>query len=82
MFAPRRLPPCLMFSVAQSKMRMNDTGPEAVPPVEATGSPFGRSREKEKPTPPPDCWTRAISFNESKIASMLSSTGSTKQALS
>lgn len=51
MFAPRRRPPCLMFSVAQSKIRMNDTGPDASPPVEPTTSPRGRSREKEKPVP-------------------------------
>ena len=82
MFAPRRLPPRRMFSVAQSKIRMKETGPEAVPPVEATRSPAGRSREKENPVPPPDCWIRAISLRESKIPSMLSSTGSTKQALS
>lgn len=68
--------------MAQSKVRMNETGPEAAPPVEATRSPRGRSREKEKPVPPPDCWIRAISFSASKIPSMLSSTGSTKQALS
>ena len=28
--------------------------------VERTTSFFGRSRENEKPVPPPDWWTRAI----------------------
>lgn len=55
MLAPRRLPPWRTFSVAQSKMRMKETGPEAMPPVEATKSPWGRKREKAKPVPPPDC---------------------------
>ena len=32
MLAPRRVPPCLMTSVAMLKMRMNDTGPLAMPP--------------------------------------------------
>ena len=34
----------------------------------------------EKPVPPPDLWMSAAFFTVSKIASMLSSTGSTKQA--
>jgi hypothetical protein len=54
MFAPRLLPPCLITSVAVSKTRMKEMGPEAMPPVEPTMSPEGRKREKEKPVPPPD----------------------------
>ena len=42
--------------------------------------PFCRRRENEKPVPPPDLWMSAAFFTVSKIASMLSSTGSTKQA--
>jgi hypothetical protein len=80
MLAPRRLPPCLMFSVAQSKILMNDTGPEASPPVEATTSPRGRSRENEKPVPPPVRCTSAMLFSAPKMLSIVSSTGSTKQA--
>ena len=34
MFAPRRVPPCFTASVAPLKTRRNDTGPEALPPVE------------------------------------------------
>jgi len=80
MLAPRRVPPCLTCSVAVLKMRMNDTGPEATPPVEPTRLFFGRRREKEKPVPPPDLWMSAAYFTASKISSMESPTGSTKQA--
>ena len=38
MLAPRRVPPCLMVSVATSKMFMNEMGPEATPLVDSTGS--------------------------------------------
>lgn len=82
MLAPRRRPPSLMFSVAQSNTRMNETGPDASPPVEPTTSPRGRRCEKEKPVPPPVRWTRAIARSPAKIDSMLSSTGTTKQAAS
>ena len=80
MFAPRRRPPSLMFSVAQSNTRMNETGPDASPPVEPTTSPRGRRCEKEKPVPPPVRWMSAIALSPAKIDSMLSSTGTTKQA--
>ncbi len=80
MLAPRRVPPCLMASVAVSNTCMKLTGPELTPPVEATTSPAGRSWEKEKPVPPPDLWIRAVLFTASKMLSSESSTGSTKQA--
>ncbi len=60
MFAPRRVPPCFTTSVEASYSFMNETGPDATPMVERTTSFFGRSRENEKPVPPPDWWTRAI----------------------
>ncbi len=63
-------------------MRMKETGPEALPPVERTKSPRGRRREKEKPVPPPVWWINAMCLSVSKIPSRESSTGSTKQALS
>ena len=53
MFAPRRVPPCFITSVAQLKTRMKETGPLATPIVERTISSFGRRREKENPVPPP-----------------------------
>ena len=80
MFAPRRRPPCLITSVAVSKMRMKETGPLATPPVARTTSSLGRSREKENPVPPPLWWMRAMLFRASKILGSESSTGRTKQA--
>ncbi len=80
MFAPRRVPPCLIVSVATSKTRMNEIGPLAMPVVLMTTSFAGRSREKEKPVPPPDLWISAVCLTASKMSSIESSTGSTKQA--
>ena len=80
MLAPRRVPPCLICSVAVLKMRRKETGPEATPPVEPTRLALGRRREKEKPVPPPDLWIMAANLTASKISSMESATGSTKQA--
>ena len=80
MLAPRRVPPCLIASVAASNTLRNDTGPEATPIVDCTRSPSGRRREKAKPVPPPDWWMRAVSLIAWKIPSMLSGTGRTKQA--
>ena len=54
MLAPRRVPPCLMASVAASKTFMKETGPLATPIVLCTRSEAGRRREKAKPVPPPD----------------------------
>ncbi|MBA7675283.1 hypothetical protein ES703_83513 [subsurface metagenome] len=80
MFAPRRIPPCLITSVAVSKARMKETGPLATPPVEPTLSCSGLNLEKENPVPPPLLWMRAVFFTASKIDSIESSTGRTKQA--
>jgi hypothetical protein len=44
---------CPITRLARSKIRMNDTGPLAVPWVLCTTSPAGRRWEKEKPVPPP-----------------------------
>ncbi|MBA7646000.1 hypothetical protein ES703_53761 [subsurface metagenome] len=80
MFAPRRIPPCLMTSVAISKARIKETGPLATPPVEPTLSFSGLKREKENPVPPPLLWIRAVFFTASNMDSIESSTGMTKQA--
>ncbi len=61
---------------------MKETGPLATPPVLATMSPAGRSRLNANPVPPPLWWMSAASFSVSKIRSIESSTGSTKQAAS
>ncbi len=80
MLAPRLVPPCLIVSVAMSKTRMKESGPLEMPVVDMTTSLAGRSREKEKPVPPPDLWIRAVNLTASKISSMESPTGRTKQA--
>ncbi len=63
-------------------MRMKETGPLAMPPVERTMSALGLRREKENPVPPPLCSIRAAFFRVPKMLSMESSTGRTKQAAS
>jgi hypothetical protein len=80
MFAPRRVPPCLIDSVAASYTRMNETGPLAMPPVLATMSPAGRRRLNANPVPPPDWWMSAVFLSVSKMPIIESSTGSTKHA--
>ncbi len=81
MLAPRRVPPCLTASVAASMTLRNETGPEATPCVRWTKLPLGRRRLKSKPVPPPSLWTRAALRTVSKMDSIESSTGRTKQAL-
>ena len=80
MLAPRRVPPCLIASVAESKTFMNETGPLATPMVERTRSFAGRRRENAKPVPPPDLWMMAVCLIASKMPSIESGTGRTKQA--
>ena len=80
MLAPRRVPPCFTASVAALNTFMKEMGPLATPPVELTVDPRGRRREKEKPVPPPDLWIRAAFLMASKISSIESPTGRTKQA--
>ena len=80
MLAPRRVPPCLIVSVAASNTLMNESGPDETPLVLSTTSLCGRTREKEKPVPPPLLWMSAVFLMASKIDSMESPTGSTKQA--
>ena len=82
MLAPRRVPPCLMVSVAVSKTVMKEMGPLETPLVDLTTSFLGLTRENENPVPPPDLWMRAVCLMVSKISSMESSTGRTKQAAS
>ena len=67
-------------NLAESKTRMNETGPLATPIVERTRSFEGRRRENEKPVPPSDLWMMAVFLTVSKMPSIESSTGRTKQA--
>ncbi len=80
MFAPLRVPPCLTVSVAMSKTLMKETGPLETPWVDPTTSFLGLILEKEKPVPPPLFWINAICLTASKISSIESPTGRTKQA--
>src|SRR3990170_7560034 len=79
--APLLVPRCFTACVAVSKTVMKDTGPEEMPFVEPTTSPFGLRREKLKPVPPPDLWLMAAFLTASNIDSIESSTGITKHAL-
>ncbi len=81
MLAPRRVPPCLTASVAASMTLRKDRGPEATPCVLWTKLPAGRSWLKSNPVPPPSLWTSAAFFTVSKMETMESSKGRTKQAL-
>jgi hypothetical protein len=59
MFAPYVSP--LFYGVSRGiKTDMNETGPDATPPVVLTVSPLGLSLEKEKPVPPPVLWIIAV----------------------
>ena len=80
MLAPLLVPPCFTASVAELNTFMKLTGPLATPPVDLTAEPLWRSLENENPVPPPDLCMRAAFLTESKIPSMLSSTGRTKHA--
>ena len=79
-FAPRRVPPCFIASVAESNTVIKDIGPDDMPEVEPTISPDGLSLENEKPVPPPLLWIKAVCFTASNMLSIESSTGSTKHA--
>ena len=59
---------------------MKETGPLETPFVDLTMSFFGPEREKEKPVPPPLLWMSAVCLIVSKMLSIESSTGRTKQA--
>src|SRR5688572_7706152 len=79
-FAARRvLPPDLIVPAHESAPRMNDTGPEAVPPL-ASGSIDPRIFERLMPEPEPPRKMRPSRVFQSRIESMLSSTLKMKQA--
>src|SRR5215213_7374724 len=80
-FAARRvLPPDLIVPAHESAPRMNDTGPDAVPPL-ASGSIDPRILERLMPEPEPPRKMRPSRVFQSRIESMLSSTLKMKQAL-
>src|ERR1700730_12367761 len=78
--ALRVLPPDLIVPAHESAPRMNDTGPEAVPPL-ANGSIEPRILDRLMPEPePPRKIVPSLVF-QSRIDSMVSSTERMKQAL-
>ena len=79
-FAARRVaPPDLMVPALASAPRMNDTGPEAVPP-EDSSSLDERIRERFSPAPEPPLKIRPSSRYQLRIDSIVSSTDRMKQA--
>ncbi|CFR93434.1 Uncharacterised protein [Mycobacterium tuberculosis] len=80
--APRRRPPMETTPAALSYSRRNDTGPLAVPPVEATRSPAGRRWLNAYPVPPPARCSSAACPSVAKIDCSESSIGRTKQPAS
>src|SRR3954467_12387369 len=78
--ARRVLPPDLIVPAHESAPRMNDTGPEAVPPL-LSGSIEPRIFERLMPEPEPPRKMRPSRVFQSRIESMLSSTERMKQAL-
>src|SRR3954454_24404536 len=77
--ARRVFPPDLITPAEASAARMNDTGPDAVPPP-ASRSRDERSRDRFTPDPePPLKMTPSLRY-QSRIESMVSSTERMKQA--
>src|SRR6478752_7382146 len=79
-FAARRvLPPDLIVPAHESAPRMNDTGPDAVPPL-ASGSIDPRMLDRLMPEPEPPRKIRPSRVFQSRIESIVSSTLRMKQA--
>src|SRR4051794_38696851 len=80
-FAARRVaPPDLIVPAEASAPRMNDTGPDAVPP-EDSSSFDERIRDRLSPAPGPPLKIRPSSRYQLRIESIVSSTARMKQAL-
>src|ERR671916_681827 len=77
--ARRVLPPDLIVPAQASAPRMNDTGPDAVPPLDS-GSIDPRILERLMPDPEPPRKMRPSRVFQSRMDSMLSSTERMKQA--
>src|SRR3954453_14676286 len=80
-FAARRVaPPDLIVPADASAPRMNETGPDAVPPEESSSF-EERMRERFRPAPEPPLKIRPSPRDQLRIDSMVSSTERMKQAL-
>ena len=78
---PRRVaPPDLMVPAEASAPRMNETGPEAVPPEERS-SLLDRIRDRFNPAPEPPLKMKPSSLYQFRMESIESSTLRMKQAL-
>src|SRR2546427_4649552 len=78
-FAARRVaPPDLIVPADASAPRMNDTGPDAVPP-EDSSSFDERIRDKFRPAPEPPLKMKPSSLYQLRIESIVSSTDKMKQ---
>src|SRR3954447_18848515 len=77
--ARRVLPPDLIVPAQESAPRMNDTGPEAVPPLDR-GSIEPRMLDRLMPEPEPPRKMRPSRVFQSRIESIVSSTERMKQA--
>src|SRR5699024_9854542 len=77
--ARRVAPPDLMVPAEASAPRMNETGPEAVPPEESS-SREERMRERLSPAPEPPLKISSSSLYESRVVAIVSSTDRMKQA--
>src|SRR5438477_11424906 len=77
--ARRVLPPDLMTPAKASKPRMNETGPEAVPPPESP-SRDERIGDRLLPVPEPHLKSMPSVFANSRMDDMVSSTELMKQA--
>src|SRR4051794_23108546 len=77
--ARRVLPPDLMVPAHESAPRMNETGPEAVPPL-LSGSSDPRMWDRLRPEPEPPRKMRPSRVFQSRIDSMVSWTDRMKQA--
>src|SRR6478609_4603922 len=81
-FAARRVaPPDLMVPADASAPRMNETGPDAVPPLLFSSSLDERMRDRFRPAPEPPLKIRPSSLYQFRIESIESSTARMKQAL-
>src|SRR3954451_17958956 len=79
-FAARRVaPPDLMVPADASAPRMNDTGPDAVPPL-LSSSLLERMRERLRPAPDPPLKMNPSSLYQLRIESIESSTARMKHA--
>src|SRR3954454_15484484 len=77
--ARRVAPPDLIVPAEASAPRMNDTGPDAVPPEESSSF-DERIRDRFRPAPEPPLKMKPSSLYQLRIESIVSSTDKMKQA--